>query len=133
MLVAVYGSLRKGFGNHRLLDTKEATYMGMFETAPIYVLKSLSAFPGLLKHGHTSVVMEVYRVTQAVANRIDTLEGYSGPDHDLNMYNKETIKTPYGEASIYFYADEERADHYETCVTGDWKEYLTQKKINQDA
>ena len=127
MLIAVYGSLRRGLGNHRnhLLNS---TYLGTYQTEPIYTLKSLGSFPGLIKKGLTSVTMEVFRVNQTEADGIDSLEGYSGPKSKNNLYDKETITTPYGEASVYFYGEPDRLTKAETVEGGDWVDYLETRK-----
>lgn len=131
MLIAVYGSLREGLHNHHVLkDKKGVTYMGKFETKPRYTLKSLGEFPALVKGGHTSIVMEVYRVDKDTTAKINDLEGYKGPNDESNMYNRETMSTPFGNASTYIFNGELKKE--ETCNTGDWKEFLITKKINQN-
>ena len=122
ILVAVYGSLRKGLGNHRLLEN--AKYLGDFETEPIFSLYSLGSFPGLKKEGTTSVTMEVYEVTPIEANRIDQLEGYV-PGRESTFYDKIPIETPYGEASVYIYVD--RIPDARLVPSGDWKQYREEK------
>lgn len=102
ILVAVYGSLRKGFGNHRLL--KNARYLGTFNSEPVYNLHDLGGFPGLKHNGNTSVVMEVYKVTPEEAYNVDCLEGYN-PNEKPTFYDKEIIETPFGKAGVYIYVN----------------------------
>lgn len=102
ILVAVYGTLRKGFGNHRLL--KNAKYLGTFNSEPIYNLHDLGGFPGLKHNGNTSVVMEVYKVTPEEAYNVDCLEGYN-PNEKPTFYDKEIIETPFGKAGVYIYVN----------------------------
>ena len=99
-LISVYGTLRSGFGNHRLLTNAE--YIGTFNTPPIYDLHDLGGFPALKNGGETSVVMEVYAVTDEEAYHVDCLEGYS-PGGNNTFYDKETISTPFGDAGVYIY------------------------------
>lgn len=99
-LIAVYGTLRKGFGNHRLLVN--ADYIGEFKTPPVYNLHNLGGFPGLKNGGNTSVVMEVYAVNEEEGRRVDALEGYT-PGQTPYFYDKEMIETPFGEAGVYTY------------------------------
>ena len=125
-LVAVYGSLRKGFGNHRLL--KNAEYLGTFNSEPIYDLKDLGSFPGLKHGGNTSVKMEVYAVTDEEAYMVDCLEGYT-PGGNNTFYDKETISTPFGDAGVYIYV--RSLDNYPLVESGDY--YLAKKgKVSEE-
>lgn len=119
-LVAVYGTLRRGFGNHRLLQNAE--YMGTFNTEPIYTLHDLGGFPGLKNNGTTSVVMEVYSVNQQEAENVDRLEGYS-PNHPATFYDKQPIETPWGTAGVYIYVN--NLDKAPLVESGDY--YLERK------
>lgn len=131
MLIAVYGSLRKDLGNYHA-HLKSSKYIGVFETNPIYTLKSLGSFPALIKDGSTSIVMEVFRVDDETMTSIDRLEGYQ-KNGGSNHYEKETIKTPYGDAFIYFYGDPERIKDAPVVLSGDWKEYLKNKRMYHNA
>jgi len=132
MLVATYGSLRKGLQHHYLLEDKSVKYMGTFETTPKYTMKDLGDYPGLLKNGHSSIIMEVYRVTDPVINKINILEGYTDENNPVNLYNKEEIITPYGKSYVYFYADPDETHGFPTCIAGDWKDYMLQKKLTHN-
>jgi gamma-glutamylcyclotransferase (GGCT)/AIG2-like uncharacterized protein YtfP len=114
-LICVYGSLRKEFGNHRLI--KDAEYKGMFSTDPVYSLYSLGGFPGLKENGNTSVVMEVYAVNDAEAHNVDMLEGYT-PGEPAYFYDKVNIETPWGEAGVYIYVGNIAEDRL--VKSGDW-------------
>ena len=122
ILISVYGSLRKGLGNHRLLEN--AKYLGDFETEPKFSLYSLGGYPGLKTEGTTSVVMEVYEVTPIEANRIDQLEGYT-PGREATFYDKIPIDTPYGEASVYIYVD--KIPESKLVESGDWKQHMGER------
>jgi gamma-glutamylcyclotransferase (GGCT)/AIG2-like uncharacterized protein YtfP len=118
-LVAVYGSLRQGLGNHRILGASKL--VGTTLTPPDWELFSLGGFPGIRK-GSNRVVVEVYHVTEeSVADRLDSLEGYRGPDHPHNFYGKEVVKTEAGDAEIYTLLK----GHEESPIveSGDWKAY----------
>lgn len=125
-LIAVYGSLREGLGNHRLIENAE--YLGKFKSEPVYTLHSLGGFPGLKNGGNTSVVMEVYNVDDATARRVDQLEGYDPNSNDNTFYDKEMIETPYGEAGVYIYV---RNLGPESIVeSGDWKKFRKIQSMN---
>lgn len=82
--VFVYGTLRRGHGNHRLLTTSEYIGVAVLEG---YRMVSLGGFPAIFKGEKDDVVMgEVYYVTQPVLNDLDRLEGFnrqSPSTHDL--------------------------------------------------
>jgi gamma-glutamylaminecyclotransferase len=75
--VFVYGSLRKGFGNHRLLAVPGARLiMAKSRTEPGYELRDLGAFPGMVRGGAGAVIGEVYEVDEATLAALDRLEGH---------------------------------------------------------
>ncbi len=119
-LVAVYGSLRKGFGNHDY-HLGKAVYLGTFSTEPIYSLHSLGPYPGLKENGSTSIVMEVYEVTDIEASKIDNLEGYVPGSKHNNFYDKKEISTPWGLASVYVYIN--NLPKSTIIENGDWKSF----------
>lgn len=92
LLVAVYGTLRAGFGNHTLLNG--AVLVGQGRTVPEFTMLS-AGFPVCLQ-GDTGApkapaVVEVYDLGAApdperVLNRLDTLEGH--PD----WYQRQPIE-----------------------------------------
>lgn len=124
-LVAVYGSLRQGMGNHQHY-LKNANYLGEFTTEPIFTLHTLGGYPGLKENGTTAVVMEVYEVDDETAERIDGLEGYT-PGKKSYFYDKITIETPYGTAGVYIYVSPLSKDSI--VESGDWKEF--KEKIHE--
>lgn len=123
-LIAVYGSLRKGLHNHRLLEN--STLLGTFNTEPEYSLYSLGSYPGLKNYGNTSVVMEVYEVDDRTAMMVDGLEGYN-PNRKATFYDKIKIDTPFGEANVYVYVDDIPKERL--IESGDWKQYMENKNI----
>ena len=122
-LIAVYGTLRKGNGNHRLLQNAE--YLGTFDSKPEYELYHLGGYPGLKENGNTSIKLEIYAVTDEEALRVDALEGYTEGE-PAYFYDKKYLETPWGNAGIYIYmgnVSEERR-----IITGDWM----QQKLLQE-
>jgi len=125
ILIAVYGTLRKGNGNHRLIEN--ADYKGTYTTEPIYNLYSLGGFPGLKEGGKTAVVMEVYAVNAEEARRVDGLEGYY-PGETPTFYDKINIDTPYGKAGVYTYV--RQPSESSLIESGDWMNRF--KKIEEE-
>lgn len=115
--VAVYGSLRKGLGNHRLLE--HATFIGK-DQIPNFEMYSLGAFPFIRPSETTNLItIEVYEVDSDQFARLDMLEGYP------SFYDRKLVNTEYGEAWIYF-IDQSPRDH-DHVVEGDWVEYLKER------
>jgi gamma-glutamylcyclotransferase (GGCT)/AIG2-like uncharacterized protein YtfP len=132
MLVAVYGSLRKGLSNYKGYLTK-SVYLGKFDSEPVFTLKSLTHYPALIRGGKTSVVMEVFRVTENTLNQLNILEGFYEEKDKFNHYNREIIKTPYGDAFVYLYNCEERIKDATVVKSGDWVEFLANAKLYNNA
>ncbi|TXH08130.1 MAG: gamma-glutamylcyclotransferase [Spirochaetes bacterium] len=70
----VYGSLKRGFGNHRFLS--ESTFLATTTTAdPAYSMLSLGAFPAVVDGGVDMIQGELYEVDDNTLAQIDMLEG----------------------------------------------------------
>ena len=120
-LVAVYGSLRQGHGNHRLLAGYECLATEL--SVPEFTMHSLGGFPALTK-GEFPVVIELYKVDALTFKSLDRLEGYP------NFYNRREILTSRGNAWVYYIND---LSHYNTDIveSGDWSEYNRRCMINE--
>lgn len=106
----VYGTLRKGWGNHRLIE--DAEFLGEAETAGNHALLNVGPFPALyLMEQFCPVRGEVYLVDRNQFKAVERLEGY--PHH----YNRDRILTTLGWAWAYFYDDH---DGLPIIETGDW-------------
>ena len=119
--VLVYGTLRKGHSNHRLLHNAE--YVDTRILPLPFVMKHLGGFPGLLPGLHTDnkITCELYRVTDTTFQSLDYLEGYP------SFYNRTLIEVGiddeterYVDAWIYYLEDEEYYQHYPEIESGDW-------------
>lgn len=77
MLVFVYGTLKSGHGNHRLLEGSE--FVGYGKTAGHYHMLN-GGFPrvvkGCLQEPRGHVTGELYEVDMATLARLDALEGH---------------------------------------------------------
>lgn len=121
--VFVYGTLRKGYGNHRLLET--ANFVSNGTTKEKYTMFA-SGIPYVNKHiPNTNIVGEVYEVNDKELVRLDQLEGYDPSRHEESWYKRELINviTENGnsvEAYIYFndYNKEENI-----VESGDYQDY----------
>lgn len=95
-LVFVYGSLKTGFHNHRLLIDHKAVKLGDATTQERYLLLKGSAFPFLINPEHFTTKVdcagllghvsgEVYKVDDAGLARLDKLESHP------EFYRREEI------------------------------------------
>jgi len=71
--VFVYGSLKNGFGNNRLLESSK------FISEAITVndnfdMTSLGGFPGVVSEGQKRISGEVYSISNDILSRLDVLE-----------------------------------------------------------
>lgn len=85
-LVFVYGTLKKGYGNHRLLTGAE--FVGNFATAPDYKIYCNGAYPYMVEVGAgkgVPVEGEIYRISDEEQQRCDRLEGHP------HMYLRKSI------------------------------------------
>lgn len=110
-LVAVYGSLRRGMGNHRLLE--RAQYEGTCFVSG-FEMYSLGGFPFIRPDNDKDkkVFAELYKVSDNEFARLDMLEGYP------HFYNRKQIQTPDGAAWIYFI--DQVGDPSMIVEDGDW-------------
>lgn len=102
--VAVYGTLKQGFHNNRLL--KDCTYEGS-DVLEGYVMLDLGGCPIVYKTDNDEdiVYIEVFKdLTKDVLESLDRLEGYrEDRDPAYNLYNRMEVMTNYGKAYIYEY------------------------------
>ncbi|MBD3814901.1 MAG: gamma-glutamylcyclotransferase [Halothiobacillus sp.] len=89
--VAVYGTLRLGQRNHRLLEGYKCLGTTTLAGFDMY---NLGAFPAVT-HGAGEITVEVYEIGTRALKMLDHLEGF--PD----FHDRETVETPFGDAVIY--------------------------------
>jgi gamma-glutamylcyclotransferase (GGCT)/AIG2-like uncharacterized protein YtfP len=112
-LVAVYGSLKKGFGNHMLLADAPLIATGFAKGWNMY---SLSYYPMIIP-GDGDVQVEIYQVTKAEMDRLDALEGY--PDYYNRKITYVTTSMRVIQAWIY-YGRESQVKGRREVVSGIW-------------
>ena len=72
-LVFVYGTLKKGFGNHQLLEQSDFLARAFITRTK---LLNLGAFPAVIVGGRKEVEGELYEVNSKTLERLDRLEGH---------------------------------------------------------
>ena len=97
--VAVYGSLKQGYGNHGVMQRAGGQLVST-EVIHGFNMYSLGGFPGI-KPGNGSIHIEVYTVEDM--QPLDYLEGYNPNNPMGGLYNRTTIQTSTGAAWIYIY------------------------------
>lgn len=105
--VAVYGTLKKGYSNHRLLKRQKFIGQGLLSKDFSLIISGL---PFVIKEkGPTEIKCEIYEVSKRCMTNLDYLEGH--PD----LYKRELtpVKTEDGEEHecwVYFYTDDQMKD-----------------------
>lgn len=92
--VFVYGSLKKGFGNHGLLARSE--FLGNAETVESrFKMVSLGGFPGVYDTGGDKIKGEIYKVDHMTLRNLDRLESegsfYGRRTHNFKLESGENI------------------------------------------
>jgi len=101
---AVYGTLRPGFGNNRLLQ--RAKHLGTERTKPQFKMYNVGWFPAVIE-GNEEITVDVYEVTEPeIVKNLDRLEGAYRNNPSQGMYRAETVETSHGEADIYIWNDD---------------------------
>jgi gamma-glutamylaminecyclotransferase len=142
ILLAVYGTLKRGNGNHSFfLDNKDSKFLGTGVTDNRYImLNYCSGFPGIVRpeDGHDASLalpckVEVFEVSVKVAMKVDNLEGYP------TFYDKEITTITLADGSkvsayIYF-LNEDSLQSPLSFVNGDgnyeWFRGLEKGDINE--
>jgi gamma-glutamylcyclotransferase (GGCT)/AIG2-like uncharacterized protein YtfP len=117
--VAVYGSLRKGMGNSRLLG--DSVFIGTGWVYGYALQAYCSAFPAAFEttDGQNRVFVEVYKVEPNIAVGLDMLEGYP------HFYNREIVEVDGVEVDgvIWMYYIEGECPSSRIIPNGDWVKY----------
>lgn len=117
ILVFVYGTLKRGRGNHRLLA--RSPRLGREVIAGPYFFAHLGGFPGVVKlpqgQGTTRLIGgEVYEVDAETLGHLDGLEGHP------NFYCRELVRTRFGDAWVYLLPPTSRYLQMQEVTTPFW-------------
>lgn len=120
--VFVYGTLRKGEGNHRLLA--EATCLAEQCWTEGQLYDTGFGYPAMKISSSTYVYGELYSITESELNRLEQLEGYR-VDGENNLYNRiqQTVYTDSGKVVAFMYVANKETLLRSRISNGDWKEY----------
>lgn len=125
IIVAAYGTLRKGFGNSVLVD-RSNNHLGTGITVEKYQMRA-SGIPYINKTPDTNIVVDLWKIDSKMLKNVDRLEGYDPDNHDNSWYKREKIKVNLKDeiidAWIYF-NDTSRGELVES---GDYTDYINNK------
>lgn len=114
-LVFVYGSLRRGQTNHRILEG--SAMVATARTLGRFRLVDLGAYPALLPGGTTAVVGEVYEVDGPTLERLDRLEGHP------HYYRRELIELDDRQIAYVYVFVADVVERACEVPSGDWVEH----------
>lgn len=122
--VFIYGSLMRGFGNHRTLATNgEARFLGTARSSAEYTMIDLGSFPAVLEGGNTVIHGEVWEVDDACLAALDRLEGHP----DFYCRGPITLQPQRNEATasdvVAYFLPSRRVRLRETVPSGNWRSH----------
>lgn len=100
VLLAVYGTLKKGFGNHGLMA--QAQFLGCDKLTQI-CLYDIGPYPGARLQASEGIEVEVYAISQTHLAELDLLEEYDPATPASSLYTRALLPTRYGLAWVYLY------------------------------
>lgn len=116
-LIGVYGTLRKGCGNHRIMG--DSKLLGTVVTSAKFTMYNNGHFPYVYPKGKTPLTLEIYNVEdQNTLRHIYGLEGYTGErNNPKNWYDTVDVETEFGLAEIFVCKTPQKLPIVES---GDW-------------
>lgn len=96
-LVFVYGTLKEGHGNHRLIADSVFEGPGRIQGS-LYVV----GLPYFKNEGEGYVYGELYTVDDPTLARLDRLEGYNEHNPERSFYKRIEVETAVGDDEGYF-------------------------------
>lgn len=123
MKVFVYGTLRKGCGNHGLLYN--ATSVGkarlnatMYSFGHIPYVSLMNPEPESYVHG------EVYEIDEFTLTRLDYLEGYREGNAESSFYNRSLVRVVLDsgkeDTAFVYHIDYREDNEAKRIQSGDW-------------
>lgn len=99
MKIAVYGTLKQGYGNHRLLFGFEKMKDAVVNNFGLMYSYSTSGFPVAYPCEDSKAHVEIYDIgdNEGVLRNLDSLEGYRENNPKSSMYIRTPVITECGE------------------------------------
>lgn len=114
-LVAVYGTLKRNFPNHSLLQ--DSTFVGLDYLKGI-ALYNLGWFPAARLEEHSSVHVEIFAVSSKTLSALDHLEGYRPDSPEASFYCRMQLASRFGQAWLYVF--NQPLDDFSRIPSGRW-------------
>lgn len=127
MIVGVYGSLRKGLGNHALIKRHGSQMIGDGYLKIPHTMYSLGGYPCICKSDSPKTnksFIELYPVvSDEMLKDLDRLEGNG------SFYTREEVVLDDGTVAWVYFIPEDRVDtrRLEVVESGDWVEFQKQR------
>lgn len=121
--VFVYGTLKRGEGNHRLLEESKFIGNDVLKGFKLYDLPY--GFPCVVKSNSNDdeVSGEVYEVDSQTLERLNILEGYCEKGFKYNHYDRLEEKTIL-DNNVFVYVYTETPDNGTLIKDGCWTKYI---------
>jgi gamma-glutamylaminecyclotransferase len=117
--VFVYGSLRHGESNHRVLEG--ATRIGAARTTARFTLYDLGPFPGMVDAGAGVTEGEIYEVDDETLARLDALEGHP------SFYRRTAITLADGAEVETYLLTPAQVEGRPIVASGDWSAHRRER------
>lgn len=121
MKIAVYGTLRKGHGNHHCLGDSPLLGTCILDG---FSMVSLGGFPAIDYDPKGQVVVEVYEVDSEAEARCNRLEGYVPGAKEQSFYDRVPVQTHWGEAQVYIIRGVLH-ESYRPVPSGNWNNVVS--------
>jgi gamma-glutamylcyclotransferase (GGCT)/AIG2-like uncharacterized protein YtfP len=119
-IVAVYGTLREGLGNHKLISECKRIGLGWLTGFRMY---NLGDSPGVIPTYDDSgrIRVEWYDVSDEILEELDKLLKYDVDTPKTSLHIRRRLFSPYGSGWIYIYNQNLSGAPY--MEAGDWERF----------
>lgn len=125
MLVFVYGTLKRGFGNYKRLLGGRSEYIGKAHIKGRMFSVNM-AFPAYIEEGENMIEGELFVIDEGLLGGLDMLEGYVEDNEEISMYirRERKVVTEYGAVlKTWVYIWNRDYSTFEEVKDGVWKKY----------
>lgn len=124
-IVAVYGTLREGLTNHKLIAGCKRIGLGWLTGFRMY---NLGEYPGVIPTHDESgrIRVEWYDVPDDILEELDRLEEFDPDALQTSLYLRKRVFSPYGQGWIYIYNQPLSSAPY--MEAGDWERFTRENK-----
>lgn len=118
MKLAVYGTLKRGMSNHRLLEGARYVGTDLLTSISLY---DLGDYPAAQLESSQGICVEVYEVSAMQIDELDRLEECDMRNPEAGLYRRCVCQTRHGESWIYIY--NRSVDGMPRLDSGSWIEF----------